>query len=339
MEEYNNVSNPIKPTQLPDTVIDDDLKVKIIGFGALNLDKLYYVDKIIGPDEETFIKQEEKIPGGSAANTIIALSKLGTTTSYIGKIATDDEGDILETNLAKNGVFLNHLIYSDEGQSGKVIGLIDEHGVRSLYVDPGVNDNIKIEEINHFFINQAKIIHYTSFVGESFQTQNQLIDKLNKDIILSFDPGMLYVKKGVKQLKKILNRTNILLMNKKELLELFQDYYQEKYETKNKPTFRDIATYLIQDGINTVVIKDGSNGAYALNEKEEVKIPSYKVDAVDTTGAGDFFNAGFLHAYINNYSLEKSVTIGNWVASQAIKTKGHESLPSKEELEKFIEKL
>ncbi len=339
MNEYNNVSNPINQMQVPDMIMDDDLNVKIIGFGALNLDKLYYVNEIVGPDEETFIKKESHIPGGSGANTIIALSKIGILSSYIGKIAADDEGDILETNLAKYGVYLNHLIYSDKGKSGKVIGLIDNQGVRSLYVDPGVNDDIKIEEINHYFINQAKIVHYTSFVGESFQTQNQLIDKLNEKVILSFDPGMLYVKKGIKELEKILKRTNILLMNKKELIELFQTHYQEKHNLKTKPTFRDIATYLIEDGINTVVIKNGDKGAYAINNKEEVKIPSYKVEAVDTTGAGDFFNAGFLYGYINQYSLEKSVQIGNWIASQGIKNIGHESLPTKEELEKFIKTL
>ncbi len=339
MNEYNNVSNPINQTQVPDMIMDDDLKVKIIGFGALNLDKLYYVDKIIGHDEETFIKNETQVPGGSAANTIIALSKLGILTSYIGKISTDDEGDILETNLAEHGVYLNHLIYADKGNSGKVIGLIDNNGVRSLYVDPGVNDDIKIEELNHFFINQAKIIHYTSFVGESFQTQKQLIDKLNDKIILSFDPGMLYVKKGVKELEKILKRTNILLMNKNEIIELFQKHYQEKHNLKTPPTFRDIATYLIKDGIDTVVIKDGSNGAYAINQKEEVKIPAYQVEPIDTTGAGDFFNSGFLYSYLNNYSLQNSVKIGNWIASQSIKNKGLKSLPTKEELEEFIKNL
>ena len=113
MSEKNNDLNLRSDTIIPthDEIMDDDLKVKVIGFGALNLDKLFYVDTIVGPDEETFIKDETSSPGGSAANTMIALSKLGISTSYIGKIAADDDGDVLEMNLAKNGVYLNHLIY------------------------------------------------------------------------------------------------------------------------------------------------------------------------------------------------------------------------------------
>lgn len=340
MNNYDNVSNNGNgDMELPDIVMDDDLKVKVIGFGALNLDKLYYVDKIVGPDEETFIKDEIESPGGSAANTIIALSKLGVSSSYIGKIATDDEGDVLETNLAKYGVYLNHLIYADKGHSGKVLGFVDNEGLRSLYVNPGVNDDIKIDELNHYFINQAKLIHYTSFVGDSFNTQKELIDKLNNDIILSFDPGMLYVDKGVKELEKILKRTNILLMNKNELLKLFKDYYMEKYSVNEELTFRDIALYLVNEGIDTVVVKNGSEGAYAINKFEEVKIPAFKVDAVDTTGAGDFFNAGFLYAYLNDYQLKDCVTIGNWLASKSITAKSLESLPSIDELEGFYKSL
>lgn len=339
MTNENNNPNLRENTIIPqpDEIMDDDLKVKVIGFGALNLDKLFYVDKIVGPDEETFIEDETFSPGGSAANTIIALSKLGISSSYIGKIAADDDGDILEMNLAKNGVFLNHLIYADEGHSGKVLGFVDSNGLRSLYVDPGVNDEIKIEELNHYFINQAKIIHYTSFVGDSFHAQNELLDKLNDSIILSFDPGMLYVKKGVQGLRKILKRTNILLMNKNELMLLFEDYYKEKLGLKPEDslTFRDIAVNILNDGVETVVVKNGSKGVYAINGLQEVKIPAYEVNVVDTTAAGDSFNAGFLYGYLNKYTLENCCKLGNWVASLSITEKGLDGLPNEKDLKEF----
>lgn len=339
MSEKNNDlnlrSDTIIPT--PDEIMDDDLKVKVIGFGALNLDKLFYVDTIVGPDEETFIKDETSSPGGSAANTMIALSKLGISTSYIGKIAADDDGDVLEMNLAKNGVYLNHLIYAEEGHSGKVLGFVDNEGIRSLYVDPGVNDEIKIEELNHYFINQTKIIHYTSFVGDSFHAQNELLDKLNDSVILSFDPGMLYVQKGVKGLRNILHRTDILLMNKNELMILFEDYYKEKFNLNedDELTFRDISVHLLEDGIDTVVVKNGSNGVYAINSHQEVKIPAYKVEVVDTTAAGDCFNAGFLYGYLKNYTLENCCKLGNWVAALSITEKGLDNLPNKKDVTEF----
>ena len=203
-------------------IIDDKIDVDVVGFGALNVDILFQVNDIAHEDEESFIIDSDQNPGGSASNTIIGLSRLGLAVSYIGKIADDNEGEYLEMNLIKEGVFLNNLIISDKGHSGKVLGFINEDGERALYVDPGVNDEIAIDEIDINNLKAIKILHYSSFVGKSFETQVKLLDLLPESILLSFDPGHLYAKKEINSLKKILNRTNILLINEKELKLLFE---------------------------------------------------------------------------------------------------------------------
>ena len=268
-----------------DEIVYDAINVDVIGFGALNVDKLYKVGHIAEIDGESFIKGEEESPGGSAANTIIGISKLGCSTSYIGKIADDEEGDLLEYNLMINNVYLTNLIYADEGNSGKVLGFVSDAGDRALYVDPGVNDEITIDEINPLNVNACKILHYTSFVGDSFYAQKELLKTLGDNIVLSFDPGMLYVKKGVEELKEILERTNILLINESELKILFEDYYNEKLNLSDDAelSFRDLAVHVRDDGIDTVVVKRGSDGAYAINKKdEEVKIPAFECEAIDS---------------------------------------------------------
>ena len=323
-----------------DEIVYDAINVDVIGFGALNVDKLYRVGHIAEIDGESFIKGEEQSPGGSAANTIIGLSKLGCSTSYIGKIADDMEGDLLEYNLMVNNVYLTNLIYSDGGNSGKVLGFVSDAGDRALYVDPGVNDEISIDEINPLNVNACKILHYTSFVGDSFNAQKELLKTLNDNIILSFDPGMLYAKKGVDQLKEILERTDILLINEKELKLLFEDYYKEKLGISHELSFRDLAVFIRDDGIATVVVKRGEKGAYAINEKDqEVKIPAFECDAVDTTAAGDSFNAGFLYSYLKGYDLAKSCIVANWVASKSVQSIGISGLPDLDELGEFMDSL
>jgi ribokinase len=320
--------------------LKEEYKMDVIGFGALNLDKLYYVNRIAKNDEESFIKDKDVTCGGSAANTIIGLSKLNIKTSYIGKISEDEEGELLEMNLILEGVYLDNLIYSELGNSGKVLGFVDENGERALYVNPGVNDEISIDEINVDNVTNGKIIHYSSFVGNSFNAQNDLIDLLPDSIILSFDPGLLYARRGISKLKKIINRTNILLINEKELHVLFDDYYKEKQENIMEPlTFRDIAVYLLEDGIDNVVVKRGKKGSYAINNNQEVKIPAFDVDVIDTTGAGDSFNTGFLYSYLKGYSLEKSCLIGNWIASKSVENFGISGLPDLPQLEKFEKSL
>ena len=308
-------------------IYDNDLNAEIIGFGALNVDKLYSVDKIVGHDEESFIKSETDTPGGSAANTIVGLSRLGCSTSIIGKIAEDEDGDLIEYNLAINGVFTNNLIYSETGSTGKCIGFVDNDGERCLYISPGVNDDIKIGEINPLNIMRCKIMHYTSFVGDSFKTQIELLEKLSKETLLSFDPGMLYVERGFDELKPILERTDILLINESELRLLCNN---------SNADLKELAFSLLDLGIDTVVIKQGSKGVYAINNSQECFVEAYECDVVDTTGAGDSFNSGFLYSFLKGFSLEKSCKIGNWVASKAIQGFGMDKFPTAKELGEFF---
>ena len=270
-------------------IFDDDLNAEVIGFGALNVDKLYSVENIAGADEESFVKSSQDTPGGSAANTIVGLSRLGISTSIIGKIAEDDDGELIEYNLAINEVFSNNLIYADNGSTGKCLGFVDSKGDRCLYVDPGVNDDIVIDEINPLNIMRCKIMHYTSFVGDSFKTQIELLQKLNEDTILSFDPGMLYVQKGFDEIKPILDKCDILLINESELRLLFND---------DASSYKQLAKNLLDNGISTIVVKRGSQGVFACNNNEECYVEAFECDVVDTTGAGDSFNSGFLYAYL-----------------------------------------
>lgn len=308
-------------------IFDNDINAEIIGFGALNVDKLFSVEAIVGKDEESFIKSETNTPGGSAANTIVGLARLGVDTSIIGKIAEDEEGDLIEYNFAINGVYTNNLIYSETGSTGKCLGFVDGEGERCLYIDPGVNDEIQIGEINPLNIMRCKIMHYTSFVGDSFNTQIELLQKLSDNTILSFDPGMLYVQKGFDELMPILQRTNILLINESELRLLCDN---------NNAPIKDLVISFLDLGIDTIVVKQGSNGVYAINNTEECMVNAYECDVVDTTGAGDSFNSGFLYGYLRGYDLEKSCKIANWVASKAIEGFGMEKFPSLKELEEFF---
>jgi ribokinase len=308
-------------------IYDNDLNAEVIGFGALNVDKLYSVENIVTKDEESFIKSETDTPGGSAANTIVGLARLGCSTSIIGKIAEDEDGDLIEYHLAINGVYSNNLIYSDTGSTGKCLGFVDNNGERCLYIDSGVNDEIKIGEINPLNIMRCKIMHYTSFVGDSFNTQVELLDKLSDQCVLSFDPGMLYVQKGFDELRPILERTNILLINESELRLLCNN---------NKDPLKQLAIGFLDLGIGTVVVKKGAEGVFAIDNSTECEVESFECDVIDTTGAGDSFNSGFLYSYLKGYDLEKSCRIGNWVASKSIEGFGMEKFPTLRDLEDFF---
>ena len=301
-------------------------KFDVVGFGALNVDKLYNVNKITCEDEESYITDFNRSCGGSAANTVIGLSKLGMKTGFIGKVSKDPDGKLLIENLQKEGVDTEGIILS-EGRSGNVLGFVDKNGQRALYVDPGVNDLIKSDEVKLDYLEDSKVLHLASFVGESFKAQESIINEISEDIIVSLDPGRIYAERGIKYLKNILNRTDIILTNEEEL----------KYLTGNKyKSFQEGAEVLLEYNITTVVIKRGDKGVYITNGDESHLIEPFAVNCIDTTGAGDAFNAGFLYGLLNNKNIEESGKLGNFIASCCIRESGAiKGLPKISELDKF----
>lgn len=292
----------------------------IIGWGALNIDRLCQVNEFAPTDGETFIYNETKSCGGSASNTIIGMAKLGLNTGYIGKIGTDSNGKMMKNYLETNNVNTDHLIES-EGETGEVIGFVDDEGNRKLYVTPKINDKISNKDIKRDYLLNTKVLHLTSFVGlnpedPSINTQFELLDELDSKIKISFDPGMLYVNKGKEFMDKLISYTDILLINETELL-------LATGETEFKKAVEQVAPK-----VEILVVKRSTKGSFIKKQDEEYNIKIFEVNAVDTTGAGDAYNAGFLYGYINDYSLEESGIIGSYIAAQSTtQTGATEAIP------------
>ena len=282
----------------------------VVGFGALNVDKLYKVNMIAREEEEGFVIDFKESPGGSAANTVVGLARLGLKTGYIGKVAEDREGKLLLNDFRKENVDTSGIIISRKGRSGVVMGYIDRKGERALYVDPGVNDWLEFKEIKLECVSGAEFLHLTSFVGKKpFEAQKKLLKKLS-DVKISFDPGALYARKSLTSLKPIIKRSFVMLPNENEVRLLTG----EDYERGSK--------ILIKEGVSVVAVKLGERGCYVTNGKERHLVEPYEKKLVDTTGAGDAFCAGFLYGLIKRRDLYQCGKLGNFVAARCISKMG-----------------
>jgi ribokinase len=296
----------------------------VVGFGALNVDKLYRVNKIAGKDEEAHIKGLNQFCGGSAANTLVGLSRLGLTTGFIGKVSKDQEGRLLIENLKREGVDTEGVILSEEGRSGTVMGFVDPEGQRALYADPGVNDLIKPDEVKSEYLLYSKILHLSSFVKGSIRAQEALLDELPLGVKVSMDPGRIYAEMGLDHLKDLLKRTNILLLNEGELKLLTEKKYR---------TFKEEIKVLLDYGIDIIVVKCGDKGSYVTDGEESHFIEAFNTKCKDTTGAGDAFNAGFLYGLVKKEKLYDCCLMGNYVAACCVKEMGAtQNLPNASQL-------
>jgi ribokinase len=303
------------------------MKFDIIGIGALNVDKLFLVEHIAGGDEESSVIDFEQACGGSAANTIVGAARLGLKAGYIGKVARDREGQMLLEDFKKEKVDTRGIITAENGRSGVVMDFVDRKGERAMYIDPGVNSTLTLEEIDFQYMNNSTFMHLSSFVGEkAFQVQKQLIPSCSSDVKVSLDPGDLYADKGFPALKPIIERCRVVFPNEHELKLLTREDYEKGAEA------------LLDRGVQIVAVKLGPKGCYVTDGSEKHLIPCYPVKVVDTTGAGDAFCAGFLYGLIKDKNLKQCGKIGNFVASKCIERVGARTgLPYLAELPKDLQ--
>jgi ribokinase len=299
-------------------------KFDVIGFGALNVDTLLKVDKIAGAEEESFIYDYTEACGGSAANTIVGLARLSYKVGFIGKIADDHEGKLQIDCFKGEGVDTDGIIHSPKGKSGACLGFVDKKGARALYINPGANDTLESREINLDYVAQTNFLHLSSFVGEKpFRAQKKLVGILPNVIKVSFDPGSLYAQKGFAVIEPLIRRSHVLMPNALELEQL-----------TGEADYRKGAEVMLEMGVKIVVVKLGSKGCYVTDGNEQFTVDAFPVKAVDTTGAGDAFNAGFLYGLLDNKNnLYECGRLGNFVASRSVmKIGARAGLPYKKDL-------
>lgn len=310
-------------------------KLSIVCFGALNVDLTFSVpDKLLTqlgykPGHEYLGNEEElekllstlhsqgrhihRSGGGSAANTAVALHRLGISTGYIGRAGDDQDGEFLLSSLEgvhKEAVF-------QAGRSGIAISLItEENRDRSLVIFPNTNDDLTFEQIDLSYINSVQFLHLSSFFGNSpFEAQKKLVSKLPPNVSVSLDPGMPYVRRGLKALKPLLHKTFILFLEKKELEILTKKgYYQGSRE-------------LLYMGPKIVVCKMGSEGSHIFTYEDNFHVSPINVSVVDTTGAGDVYAAGFLAYLIRGKSLRECAQFATQIACISITGFGRSCYP------------
>lgn len=296
----------------------------VVGFGALNVDKLFKVNRIAREEEESFVEDYAEDCGGSAANTVVGLARLGCRVGFVGKVGCDREGDLLIQSFCREGVNIEGIVRAEQGRSGSVFGFVDRKGGRALYINSGVNDTITLEDVKVAYASQTRFLHLTSFVGEkSFETQKKLLDIIPDRVKVSFDPGALYARRGFAALEPIIRRTHVLMPNALELKLL-----------TGEADYRKGADFMLEKGVTIVAVKLGSSGCYVTDGREQHLIPALNVRVVDTTGAGDAFCAGFLYGLLKDKSLQECGALGNFVASRCIMKMGARAgLPYAKDLE------
>lgn len=312
--------------------------VDVIGFGAMNLDEIAVVPRV-AVDGETRILSLVRRPGGSAANTVYGLAKLGMATGFVGAVGNDAAGRTLVEDLARVGVDTSQITLKRGAGTGFVWAIADAVH-RSLHVYPGANDLLGRRDISLPYLRRARLVHLSSFVNpKQLALHTWVVRRLPPSVKISFAPGSIYAERGMAALRPILERTAVLSLNGEEARRLTR---------RNDP--RSAAHELLRLGCRTVVITLGEGAEIRRAESREprgrkqiVRAACLVTDgvveevirpiasgrpAVDSVGAGDAFAAGFLYGVLREASLRDCARLGQIVAQCSVQAPGaREALP------------
>ncbi|OYD07109.1 ribokinase [Paludifilum halophilum] len=298
---------------------------KVTVVGSLNMDLVVKAERAPQKGETVMGEEVHFIPGGKGANQAVAAASLGAKTSMIGSVGDDPFGESLLSSLQERGVDTGTVKTVTEASTG-IASILLSQGDNRITVVSGANSHTlpsDVEQHRQVITGADGVLLQLEVPLPAIQQAVELAKKAGKTVILNPAPA-----RDLPQ--DLLEQVDYLTPNRSEL-ELLSGISPEK-EGLDRAMGR-----LLDRGVGHVVTTLGEDGAAYLSPGEEtVRVPGHSVKAVDTTGAGDAFNAGLAVALAEGGSLEEAVRFAGKTAALAVTRLGAQSgMPNREEVESF----
>lgn len=301
---------------------------KIVVIGELNVDLVAM--KLTAPPvlgREVLASDFQMTLGSASAIFVCQMTRLGYPVTFISKIGDDPFGQFCLKELRNAGVPTGRVRKDPRIRTGVTIALSASKD-RALITYPGAIAQMEYAEIPLQILRGHSHLHMTSyFLQERLRPSFAAIlaEARQEGLTTSFDPNSDPSGEWKDEIRDVFAQTDVLFLNRAEALEL----------TRCR-TVRQALRALGQSA-SCVVIKLGAKGAIAIKEKEIVSAPGFKVKAVDTTGAGDSFDAGFIAGYLEGKTARECLEMGNVCgAFSTLRAGGTNGQPNRDAVEKRL---
>lgn len=288
-----------------------------------------------------FVNNFERKIGGAELNVIIGCARLGLQTGWISRLGKDEFGRHILNTVRGEGINIDEVKLMPNYATSLNFKEVQESGdVKTFYYrQKSPTETLTPEKLPEEYIKNAKILHVTGvFPAITLQNRSVILKALEiakeNNVLVSFDPNIrlkLWSKEEARQtILSFLPYVDYLLTGRDELELIFD-------EKEDVTLLSKIKEYQFKE----VIVKCGSNGAdYLLNNKW-VHEPGFHVEqVVDTVGAGDGFDAGFLYAVLKEWPIDKAVKLANAVGAMVVQVAGdNEGLPYMEDVDAFLGKI
>lgn len=301
---------------------------RIVVVGSLNADLVIGLDRFPMPGQTVVGRDFKVYAGGKGANQAYAVAKLGGQVSMVGQVGNDSYADWLRQNLASAGVDVSHVRSDLKVSSGVATIAIDAAAQNQIVVVPGANGTFSPERLERSrdLIASAKVVLLQLEIPlETVATAASIAKEAGALVLL--DPAPATVLPDT-----LLRCADYVTPNETELAVLTGT----KPPTFTPAEARELALRFQQSGANNVLVKLGAQGALLVGGGQEHFWPAISVRAVDTTAAGDAFNAAFAFALVEGKTAIDAGRFATAAAACSVTRPGAQaSMPTREEVEAF----
>ncbi len=296
---------------------------RIVVVGSLNMDLVLRAPQIPAPGQTILASHFQMLPGGKGANQAYAAARLGAQVSMVGKVGYDLFGDRLRANLTAAGVDVSQIRSTQSAPTGAACITVDAHGQNAIVVASGANFAWSPNEAESL----RPIFRGASFALFQFETPLEFVAAVlaiakSEGVQTILDPAPAQPLS-----QQILDHTDYLTPNESEAA--FLTNLQS-----NNPT--DTAQALHAIGARQVILKLGPQGAFFSSGAITHHSPAPQVEAIDTTAAGDTFNAALAVTLSEDQPIEAAMRFANRAAALSVTRPGAQSsAPTRQEVEAF----
>jgi len=282
----------------------------------------------------------EMFPGGPGGNVSVGLSRLGVSTSFIGQVGHDDFGSFLVGDFRREGVDTSHMTISESLPTGVVFVVADSGGERTAFAfRNGTADTALMpSQVDGNFIGSHDLMFLDGVLLMTHPSAEAALAAAlysrDSDVPLVFDPNLRLEGYELPQELRDPIR-NVIAVSDSVLLSALEARIITGFEVPE-----DAAASILALGARSVVVKLGSEGCLVADGKRLWNMPSHRVEAIDSTGAGDGFSVGFIWGLLNSNSLHTAATIGNYVGAKVVQRMGARTgLPGLESIQNYTDGL
>jgi len=307
------------------------MTLDVVTVGDSFVDIVVPIPRFLRGNEDSVLGSTTERHLGGSSNFLLTASRLGLKTGVMDCLGDDDLGKFYRDALSFEGVDVSRLLVKEDAPTSHCMVLLTRKGKHAYIAYPGASSLLTPDEVDEAYIRGSRALYSSGYALTNSPIRETAL-KVSKvasrgDIPIFFDPSPVISRIPREAIRAMISSSEYLLLNEREIRLI-----------TGKHDIKEAASQLLDSGPEAIVVKRGEEGCSVHTSSGIENVPGFRVCVMDTTGAGDAFNAAFVYGRLKGWTLRESAVLANAVgAIKVTKLGAGRQVPTRDEVSRFLE--